>query len=403
MSKFEANKIIDLTKRHKIDISRRGFLSKVGVVSAGAMFAGCSNPGNIIQPEASNPESPPVLRPAPVGTPQSDDVLATVATADCFNYDRANIRRQIESMFDEIGGLADIIKTGDKVGIKVNLTGGVNNFGKVNYQPFNYYLNHPEICRAVVELVKDAGAASVHIVEAVYEWESFTFSDPLSGLSYEKIANETGAVLVDLNQTAPYGDYMVRQISDGLIYHQLTQNGILDEFDCFISLPKTKRHAAAGVTNAMKNLVGTLPVPAGLYNSGQNYRKAIHNHPNKEKDLVRVVIDLNKATPIHLSVSDIIHTVLKGEGPWIGFDQNDKVEINKLVAAKHDMVAADAVATSLLGFNPMSDDYDTPWDFKGALTLNYLKLADELGMGTHDLAKINVIDVTETTGVEYRG
>ena len=403
MSKSTTNKIIDITKGLQSDISRRGFLSKVGAVSAGTIIAGCSTNKNILQPETSNLESPPGLNPAPVGNNQSNDFLATVATTDCFDYERSNIRRQVESMFNKIGGLADIIKPGDKVGIKVNLTGGVNSFGNVKHQPFNTYLNHPEICRAVVELVKDAGAGNVYIVEAVYEWQSFTFNDPITGLSYEQIANETGAELVDINKKAPYSDYAIRQVPGGIIYQELTQNGILDDFDCFISLPKTKRHVSAGITNAMKNLVGTLPVPCGLYNKGAGHRKGIHEHPNRNEDLVRVVIDLNKATPIHLVVSDIIHTVLKGEGPWIGFNYNDKVDINKLVAAKHDVVAADAVSTSLLGFDPMAVDHDTPWDFKGNLTLNYLQLASDLGMGTNDLAKINVIDASETTGVSYHG
>jgi len=378
-------------------ISRRGFISKLGIATAGLVIGACSQAKSPLAPEMAGSAAQKTAPIPSPNLPQYPETLAKVAKAKIDCYERTMIRKQIEAMFDALGGINDLIKSGDKVGIKINLTGGINSFGRNPTPPFDLYLTHPEIVRAVGELAKDAGASEIYVVEAVYEWESFTYQDPLSGLSHEDVTNYLGGTLIDLNAKKPYGDYKVRPVGDGgLIYNQLTQNGILDDFDCFISLPKAKRHACAGVTHAMKNLVGTLPVPCGLYNAGATNRKAIHNHPNGNSDLCRVILDLNKATPIHLTVIDAIKTNVIGEGPWnTGRNQLAQVAFDTLLAAKGDMVAADAVATNVIGFNPMATDFSEPFPD----SINYLKLASELGMGTYDLDQIEVIDATASTYV----
>jgi uncharacterized protein (DUF362 family) len=263
------------------------------------------------------------------------------------------------------------------------------------------YLTHPEIVRAVGELALDAGAGHIYIMEAVYEWGSFTYRDPRSGLSHKDVAEQLGGTLVDLNQKAPYSDYVTRTVEGGgLVYGDLLQNAILDNIDCFVSLPKAKRHVGAGITHAMKNLVGTLPVPPGLYNKGASHRQGIHEHPDGDSDLCRVILDLNNATPIQLSVNDAIQTTLKGEGPWnTGRKRYTQTVFNTLITGVGDIVAADAVATSVIGYDPMAPGFSEPYP----TAINYLELASEMGMGTYNLEQIEVVDATDTTGVERRG
>jgi uncharacterized protein (DUF362 family) len=376
-------------------LSRRGFLSALGMTTAGMIVQSCSKSQNPVAPASVQPASK--LSSAD-GAGRSSEILARAATASIDNYDRAAVHNQMEALFTAIGGLGDIIPSGGKVGIKINCTGGTSSAvdyrNKSGLEPGESYWTHPEILRAVIELVKDSGAGQITVVESIYDQES------IDDFGYREVLEETGAGFVDLNYPDPYGGYVDRSVGEGwLIYETLKQNAILSDFDCFISLPKSKQHKGGAVTHAMKNLVGTLPVPTGLYNAGQGHRAAIHQHRkydnNPDSNLRRVIIDLNLATRIHLAVNDAIWTVLGSEGPW----NRDLVpkKFNTLIVSK-DVVAADSISTQVIGFDPMAADNAKP--FGGGI--NYLRLAQEKGLGIYDLNQIEVVDATVSTSVEKR-
>ena len=347
-------------------MSRRRFVSSVTTATAGMLFAG------------------PLTRTALAGHTTN---VANVALARVTGYDRTVIRDAVEAMFNSLGGLGDVVRPGDRVGIKINLTGGhgwatdfYNQTGGMH--PGETFWTHPEVLRAVGELIRDAGAGQITIVEAIYDQESY------NDWGYYTMARQLGADFVDLNQVAPYAGYAVRPVGDGaFIYGDFTQNGVLNDFDCVVSLAKSKRHNGAGVTHGMKNLVGTLPLPSGLYNNGQGHRAAIHELRNYEgnmsSNLCRVVLDLNHATPIHLVVNDAVKTVLGGEGPWGSLTT---ASFDTLIASK-DPVAADSIATQVIGFDPIAADMTHPFPDG----LNYLRLAQEKGMGIADPNQINVV------------
>jgi uncharacterized protein (DUF362 family) len=377
----------------KKSFSRREFLGALGVSSAGLLLGACAKMKTPVEPAATAARdasaASAIRHPMAVsGTP------SRVATADVSTYDYQALRSNIESMFNALGGISDIAG-GKTVGIKVNLTGGSSS-GNVNaykVPPCELYWTHPEIVRVVGELAKDAGASKIYIVEAIYDTKSYT------GYGFQDAADYLGATLIDLNAKDPYGDYVDRPVGDGwLIYEKFTQNAILNDIDCMISLPKPKQHKGAGFTNAMKNFIGS--VPLGIYGPGQGSRQLLHNHrtefeKNWMSNLRRVVLDLNGATQIRLSVADAIKTTLGSEGPW----NRDlvPVSLNKLIASK-DKVAVDSISCQVLGFDPMAAD--NTGVFKDGI--NYLRLAQEKGMGTYDLAQIEVVDATVSTGIRER-
>jgi uncharacterized protein (DUF362 family) len=362
-------------KNKKFEISRRQFISAVGIGTAGIFLPRCkSSTDSTPKPPAKNPD---------LGT-------ADVAVAPVNSYDRAAIKNAIQGSFEKLGGIGDIVKSGDTVGIKINLTGGISGYvDRVLKPPYELYLTHPEIVRAVGELCLDAGASKIYIVESAYSDWDWDYTDPASGLSYSNVADGLGGETLNLNYTDPYNGYVVLPVQDHFIYPTLTFNGILNEIDCFVSCPKAKNHYGAAVTHGMKNLVGTLPVPSGLYNAGQGHRAAIHNHTvidgDHDNNLVRVILDINRARPIHLVVNDAIMTTLKGEGPWN--DTLVPVSFNKLIVSK-DPVAADTIATKQInGYDPNAD---TLRDVGGGNTLNYLKVAQDKGIGINYLPNIKV-------------
>ncbi len=96
----------------------------------------------------------------------------------------------------------------------------------------------------------------------------------------------------------------------------------------------------------------------------------------------RVTADLVAARPIHLAMIDGIETVAGGEGPW---DKLRTVRPGLLIAGTN-CVNTDAVCTALMGFDPMADRGTAPFETCDST----LKLAEQLGIGTRDLSRIEV-------------
>jgi uncharacterized protein (DUF362 family) len=372
------------------DVTRRDFLGALGASTAAVLLGSCAKAPSPLSPVAAAAGRTSGAAAVSRGMSSVLAGSSRVAKATVASYDFTLLRRNIESMFDAIGGIGDVVG-GKTVGLKINLTGGSGS-ANTNPPPVEYYWTHPDVVRAAGELIKDAGARKLVFLEAVYDAQSYT------GPGFKDVQDHLGADFIDLNGTAPYSSRIDRPVGDGwLIYEKFTQNAALNDMECMVSFPKAKTHVGAGFTNAMKMLVGS--VPLGIYGGGQSYRSELHSHReidnNPNSNLRRIVIDLNRATPLHLTVTDIIKTMKGGEGPWIR--GVSPVTFNTLLASK-DVVAADSVAAQVIGFDPMTAD-DTGV-FKDGI--NYLRLAQEMGMGTYDLSMIEVVDATVSTGIRQR-
>src|SRR5574341_964564 len=160
-------------------LTRRDFLRLAGI-SAGLVAAGC-------QPKW-------LETPGPASVSQT----ARVAIAQANSYERVLIKKKIQDLLDGLGGLADVVKAGAKVALKVNLTGGMHFSPPAGFTAPESYVTHPEVVQALGELLIDAGAGALYIVEAVYDQESY----PAWG--YETVAKGLGATLFDLNVPDPY-------------------------------------------------------------------------------------------------------------------------------------------------------------------------------------------------------
>jgi uncharacterized protein (DUF362 family) len=285
-------------------------------------------------------------------------------------------------LLDGLGGLDDVISSGDRVAIKVNLTGGTHFDPPAGLSATESYLTHPEVVRALSELLRDAGARELFIVEAVYDEESF----PLFG--YEEVAEALGATLIDLNNPHPYSDFASIPVGAGwFIYENFVFNHILEEVDAFVSVAKMKCHYNCGVTHSMKNLIGLVPASYYRLDKSHWWRSALHGSNDETGTrLPRVILDLNRARPIHLALIDGIKTAEGGEAPRGTFNP---VQPGVLIAGK-DPVAADAVATAAMGFDPTINPPAAPF-LRGD---NYLNMAHELGLGTNRLEEIEVVGLS---------
>lgn len=361
----------DNGKRVSSTLSRRDFLRLAGIAATGALVSGCTSKfyqdTGLSQPEIQS----------------NSPKLARVAIGQARTYDYELVHREVAKLIDGLGGLGDVVKPGDSVAIKVNMTGGIQSGQLPGVAPIESFITHPLVVKALVEQVKSAGAKEIYIVEAAYEWESFT------QYGYEEIANDTGAQLIDLNEVKPFDQFGETPVPEtAFIYPAFTFNQILSNINVFMSVSKMKNHYNAGVTHTLKNLYGLVPYRFYTLNQGDRYRSGFHGPAEETRTrLPRVIIDLNRARPIHFSLVDGIKTAEAGEGPWIS--TMSPIEPGILVAGKNP-VATDAVATAVMGHDPTGNYPDSPF----IRCDNHLNLAAAAGLGTNKLEEIEVVGVS---------
>jgi hypothetical protein len=169
-----------------------------------------------------------------------------------------------------------------------------------------------------------------------------------------------------------------------------------------------KEHGTAGITLSMKNCFGI--TPCTIYGDGagadepglipQGGRGPIHygnrqpsktsppeNDPASPRDggyrVPRCVADLVAARPVHLAIIDGIASMTGGEG--VG--RNNRAVQPRVLVAGTNAVCVDAVGAAVMGFDPMAGRGTAPFERCDST----LRLAEELGAGTRDLKKIEVI------------
>jgi uncharacterized protein (DUF362 family) len=350
------------------NFSRRNFISTIGAATAGIVINSFSRTKNLYA----------------LSHRVNINDGVKVAVTEAINYDRTTIRQKVQHLFESLGGISDVIHTGDKVALKINITGGMGGASPVGGEdPRDCVWTHPEVIRAVGELILDSGvsANNLYIVEALWDMQSY------NDYGYAAVQESLGAQLINLNNVAPYTDFIKKSTGTNYFYYSsFTMNRILDEIDVFISIPKMKQHYDAGVTHTMKNLVGIVPLQYYMMPDMHGMRSALHyDGGNIRTHLPRSICDLNLARPIHLGIIDGIKNAVGGEGPWNPTFQ--PAEYNILLAGK-DPVALDSIASYMMGNDPEAEQFILPG---GERCDNYLKLAGQLGMGTNILDEIQVV------------
>jgi uncharacterized protein (DUF362 family) len=354
--------------RARRSLTRRGFLHGAGLALAGLALAAAPVPPGLAQ-EDQKSYLPLINK---MGTP------STVAIVKAATYDRVLVKQQVQAVLDAIGGISALAH-GKKVAIKVNLTGGVSYDPLPGWLETETYLTNPEVVRALLELLSDAGATDVAIVEAAYEPESWV------KYGYSTIYQATNSRIVDLTECAPYPSFTkIYSSTSPYFFPDFTVNPILTEIDTFISVSKMKCHNIAGVTHSIKNLFGL--VPYRFYNAlyGGAWRSDFHGE-TPGTQIPGVIVDLHSARPVNLALIDGIMSMDGGETPRIEYN-NHAIQPGLLIAGK-DPVATDAVATACMGFNPLIEHPNAPF-LNG---VNHLALAARRGMGTNNMQNINVI------------
>jgi uncharacterized protein (DUF362 family) len=143
-------------------------------------------------------------------------------------------------------------------------------------------------------------------------------------------------------------------IPDGLALKKITVPRIVAE-SAVISAAKLKTHSETGVTLGMKNMFGILPDKF----KGKYHARGMH----------KVILDINRAVKPVLTVVDGF-VAMEGMGPVNG----SPVEMETIIAGR-DVVATDATASRVMGFDPSR--------------IGHIRMAHEAGLG--EMENIDIV------------
>lgn len=327
------------------------------------------------------------------------DNSSAVSIVRCAEYELTAVRAAMRQALDLIGGIRSLVSN-KHVSIKLNLTGGGTE-PVLGLHPGETYMTHESTAVALVSLLLEAGAKKVRLLESLGYG---SLEDAMSGMGWD-VARLKGLGAVEFENTrnlGSYTQYASVTVPDGMLYSKFELNRAYVETDVLVSLAKLKEHKTAGVTLATKNLFGVTPNSIYSGTPGENsitYRGVMHERTENPgvslpgeiagfEDrpagyrVPRIITDLAKALPIGLSVIDAVRTVKGGEGPW--HNSLTMFEPGLLLAGLNP-ICTDAVGASVLGYDPRGT-FDTGD--------NHLLLAEQKGLGSADLEKIEVRGVS---------
>lgn len=242
-----------------------------------------------------------------------------VSIVNCFGEDHVSLTKAVAHAMDLLDSPLSNIRSGSRVVIKPNITA----------QDISWrqgVVTNPNLVRAIIEVVQQYNPGEILIAEAIAI--GLDVKKAFSFLGYDKVAQETGAKLVDL-----YDEEFARfSIPKGKLHHSMEISKTVMGADYLIIVPVMKTHVATEISVCMKCLMGTISV---------EQKKKFHF-----SGLWQSIIDLNLAVGPDLFIVD--GTVAgEGDGPMA----NKPVGLDKLIAGTNPR-AVDMVAARVMGFEP---------------------------------------------------
>ncbi|MGC4115051.1 MAG: DUF362 domain-containing protein [Myxococcales bacterium] len=290
---------------------------------------------------------------AVAGLKNADALAAAAPTGpDLVEVSGTDVPAMVKAAFDAYGGIGKFVRSGDYVVLKPNA-------GFANPAAWGSTTN-PDVVVAVAKACLDAKAKQVLIVEYPQAkgekcLERCGLTGALAAVPAVKVKVLTGAA----------GEYQKTEIKDGVALKSVELSKAFLSADVFINLPVAKHHFQAGVSLGLKNFMGLI-----------QDRQLFHT----TLDLQQAVADLGRVCKPQLTLLDATRALLTN-GPA---GPGETVTPNKLIAGR--MVASvDAYGLTVARFGQKQL---TPADVK------HIELASKAGLGSIDLAKLDVKKVT---------
>jgi uncharacterized protein (DUF362 family)/Pyruvate/2-oxoacid:ferredoxin oxidoreductase delta subunit len=297
--------------------------------------------------------------------PQQD---RTVAVRRCPSYDCSLVKEAVIKLGQDCaGGWAEIIPHGAKVLLKPNLL--APSTAEQCISP------HPAVVRALVELCRDAGAASITIGDSP---GMGTAQRVAAKCGILEVARELGVAVVD------FADSVTVPAPAGFHNRSFSIARELVEADVVINLAKFKTHAMMVMTLAVKNMFGAF---AGK-------RKAQwHLQSGRSQDhFARMLVELAYTVKPAISVLDAV-IGMEGNGPNSGTPRK-----LGFLAASRDMVSLDRVACAIGGVAP-----DTVYIFRAARDLGLAVDLDGITLSGDPIGPLSITDLKPAALMHVEG
>jgi len=253
----------------------------------------------------------------------------------------SSIERAVRESIRLIGGMEDIIHPGDLVLIKPNLVA-------VPASRLSGAVTRWEVCKVIADMVREHGAEPV-IAES--SAAGVRTEEVIHAVGYDGMRDQ-GYRVISLDDSPK----AVLDVPEGRVFPEMAVFELVKRADAIISVPVMKTHDQTEVTLSLKNMKGTLQ---------DVQKKEFH-----KQGLLEAVVDLNERLKPVLTVIDGTFGQ-EGLGPIFG----TPVEMGLIIASK-DLVAADAVAGKIMGYDPEE--------------VMITKHAAARGLGEMDLSRIQV-------------
>jgi uncharacterized protein (DUF362 family) len=241
-----------------------------------------------------------------------------------------------------LGGMKKFVRPGDTVVVKPNIGW--------DRRPEFGANTHPVVVKTIVEECLAAGAKRVKVFDIPCNdprrcYENSGIQGILKGMKNVEMKHPEPDRFRQVNLKGAF-------LKDWELYDEALSANV------FINVPIAKHHGLTSLSLGLKNMMGIM---------GGN-RGYLH------RDMENALADVNGVVKSHLVVIDATR-VLVDHGPQGGSLKDVKV-LNKIIAST-DIVAADAVATTLFGMKPEQ--------------LSTTVTAYKRGLGEMDLKKIKVL------------
>lgn len=276
------------------------------------------------------------------------DIRFTVSVSRCSSYEPVVVERAVIESIKALGGIERFVKPGETILVKPNMLSA--------RAPEDAVTTHPEVLRAVIRMVRAAGAIPI-------------VGDSPSGLStdniLDKLAERTGIARVCEEEKVEFAHFTESKnvrFERGVVAKSFELTTVLDRVDGIISVAKMKTHTLTGITGAVKNLFGLIP---GL-------KKAEYHFRMKDKEAFSaMLVDLAECVHPRLTIMDAV-LGMDGDGPSGG----TKKDIG-LVIASDDVHALDAFFLHFVGADVSS--------------IPTVRIARERGLGPRDIDEVHVV------------
>ncbi|HXI15679.1 MAG TPA: DUF362 domain-containing protein [Chloroflexota bacterium] len=321
-------------------------------------------------------------------TPQKPRVAVQRCAVDA--TDEA-VYQAIRRAVDLIGGVPDAVCRARSIVVKPNYVGVI--FKKSDQEVRlsaggrQAHNTEPAVTEAVVRLIREANPAATIVfgegMDLPPDAPQRTAADVFRCMKADRLVERYGVTLLDFNAGDDADFVQVPVPGGGAIQKWLWVRREIAEADTFVSVAKLKCHQTAGVTLTTKNLFGLLP--RRFYGAGN--RGFMHQNAFR---LMRTFVDVNTAFRQSLSILD-------GLVGTTGGMNGEPLEVGCVLAGTNHL-ATDAVAMTLMGFDPQADFPNAPF----LISESHLKLCEAKRLGTLDLAQITQLGEAPTSfGVQF--